>query len=88
MTIKSIKEKYKDYRRSANEKNMFAVCDYGDGNGKVVIVVLSHPCKYVGKYVHQVVRVRDGKELLSEGSMRPCDDLEDAIDVAGEMLDD
>lgn len=85
MTIKSIKEKYKDYRRSANEKNMFAVCDYGDGNGKVVIVVNHNPNKYIGKYVSQVVRVRDGKELIPKGGTRPCDNLEDAIDVASEM---
>lgn len=39
MTIKAIKEKYKDYKLQSNEKNMFTVYDYNDGNGKVVIVV-------------------------------------------------
>lgn len=83
MTIKEIKEKYKDYKRKANEKNMFTTYDYNDGNGKVVIIV--NDCKGFGKTVMQVVRVSDGKELLTEGSCRPCDNLDDAIDVAGEM---
>ena len=39
MTIKAIKEKYKDYKTKGTEKNMFATYDYKDGNGKVVIVV-------------------------------------------------
>lgn len=42
-------------------------------------------CKGFGKTVMQVVRVSDGKELLTEGSCRPCDNLDDAIDVASEM---
>lgn len=83
MTIKAIKEKYKDYKLQSNEKNMFTVYDYNDGNGKVVIVV--NNCKGYGKTVMQIVRVSDGVELLLEGSCRPCDNLDDAIDVAGEM---
>lgn len=83
MTIKEIKEKYKDYKRKPNEKNMFTTYDYNDGNGRVVIIV--NDCKGFGKTVTQVVRVSDGKELLTEGSCRPCDNLDDAIDVAGEM---
>lgn len=43
MTIKEIKEKYKNYKRKPNEKNMFITYDYNDGNGKVVIVV--NDCK-------------------------------------------
>lgn len=84
MTIKSIKEKYKDYQISGNEKNMFTTYDYNDGNGKVVVVV--NNCKGFGKTVMQVVRVSDGKELLKNGRCRPCDNLDDAIDVAGEMI--
>lgn len=84
MTIKMIREKYKNYKRKANEKNMFATYDYNDDNGKVVIVV--NDCKGYGKTVMQVVRVSDGKELLPEGACRPCDNLDDAIDVAGEMI--
>ena len=83
MTIKSIKESYKNYKISGNEKNMFAVYDYQDGNGKMVIVV--NDCKGYGKTVMQVVRVKDGKEMLYKGSCRPCDNLDDAIDVASEM---
>lgn len=84
MTIKGIKENYKNYKLRGNEVNRFATYDYGDGNGKVVIVV--NDCKGYGKTVMQVVRVNDGKELLANGSCRPCDNLDDAIDVAGEML--
>ena len=54
MTIKAIKEKYKDYKLQSNEKNMFTVYDYNDGNGKVVIVV--NNCKGYGK------RIRDHTE--------------------------
>lgn len=39
----------------------------------------------MGKSATQVVRVSDGKELLPEGSRRPCDNLDDAIDVVNEM---
>lgn len=84
MTIKSIKEAYKNYNREGSEVNRFAIYDYNDGNGKLVIVV--NDCKGYGKTVTQVVRVRDGKEMLAKGSCRPCDNLDDAIDVAGEMF--
>lgn len=63
---------------------MFTIYDYNDGNGKVVIVVNYN--KGYGKTVMQIVRVSDGKELLINGGCRPCDSLEDAIDVAGEMF--
>ena len=84
MTIKAIKDAYKTYHLSGAEYNTFAVYDYNDGNGKVVIVV--NNCKGYGKTVMQVVRVSDGKELLKNGSCRPCDNLDDAVDVAGEMF--
>lgn len=86
MKIKEIKEKYKDYKVRAGERNIFSTYDYGDGNGKVVIVVNHNPMKHIGKYVTQVIRVCDGEELLKNGECRPCDNLKDAIDVAGEML--
>lgn len=86
MTIKAIKEKYKDYKIDGRERNMFATYDYQDGNGKVVIVI--NECKGFGKTVMQVVRASDGKELLNEGTCRPCDNLDDAIDVVGEMMED
>lgn len=84
MTIKEIKEKYKDYLRQGREKNSFVVYKWKNDEDKYVIIVNRHPCKYIGSYVTGLVRVRDGKELLS-GSSRPCDNLDDAIDVAGEM---
>ena len=84
MTIKGIKEAYKEYGVRGNEYNSFTTYDYNDGNGKVVIVV--NNCKGYGRTVMQVVRVSDGAELLEKGACRPCDNLDDAIDVAGEML--
>jgi hypothetical protein len=63
---------------------MFAVYDYNDGNGKVVIVV--NHCKCFGKTVMQAIRVTDGKEMILDGCCRPCDNLADAIDVASEMM--
>ena len=85
MTIKAIKEKYKNYNRDTFScKNMFVVYDYNDGNGKIVIVV--NNCRWLGKDVVMAVRVSDGKEMLSQDRCRPCDNLDDAIDVAGEMM--
>ena len=85
MTIKAIKEKYKNYGKdNFGGKNMFAVYDYKDGNGKIVIVV--NNCGWLGKDVVMAVRVSDGKEMLSQDRCRPCDNLDDAIDVAGEMM--
>lgn len=85
MTIKAIKEQYKKYSCEGGEYNSFAVYDYKDGNGKVVIVVKNLRV-YGYKDVVQVVRVSDGKELLEAGRCRPCDNLSDAVDVAGEMF--
>lgn len=89
MTIKEIKEQFKDYRRSSGEKNCFVVYTF-DGIGKCVIIVNRSMTSWsIGEYVTQVIRVSDGKKMLAEGRCRPCDNLyEDAIDVAGEMLVD
>ena len=86
MTIKELKEKYKSYKCDKNEKNSFVIYDYGDGNGKILIIVNRSNNKYIGRYVIQAVRINDGKELIKDGFTRPCDNLNDAIDVAGEML--
>lgn len=86
MTIKAIKEQYRDYKLSAGEKNMFATYDFKGSNGKCVVVVNSH--KGYGNTVMQVIRVSDGAELLEDGACRPCDNLDDAIDVAWEMLEE
>lgn len=87
MTIKAIKEKYKDYHeKTGDHKTMFAVFSAEDGNGKAdKYVVVVTDCKGYGKTVFQVVRVSDGQEMLYKGSCRPCDDLSDAVDVACEM---
>lgn len=84
MTIKTIKEKYKTYGLNGSGHNSFVPYDYGDGNGKVVIVV--NIDRTIGDTVRQVVRVSDGREMLPEDSCRVCDNLTDAIDVAEEMI--
>lgn len=84
MKIKDIKSKYKNYNVKTGEHNSFVVYDYGEDIGKVVIVV--NVSKIIGDYVTAAIRVSDGKNLISSGRCRPCDNLEDAIDVAGEMF--
>lgn len=83
MTIKEIKNKYTGVYDG--RKTMFTTYDYNDGNGKIVIVVTDQ--REMRKTVWQAVRVRDGKELIEDGRCRPCDNLDDAIDVAGEMME-
>lgn len=83
MTIKAIKEQYTG-RYAKGEKTSFTVHNYNDGNGKVVIITTR--CDSYGRTVWQVVRVSDGAELIPNGDCRPCDNLDDAIDVAGEMM--
>lgn len=86
MTIKAIKEQYKNYKTEGREWNSFVTYDYNDGNGKIVIVV--NNCKGYGKTVMQGIRVSDGKEFFKNGECRPCDNLDDAVDVFGEMMCD
>lgn len=84
MKIKDIKSMYSNYKLDRLSKVSFVVYDYKGEIGKVVIVVNRHPNKDIGSYVVQAIRVKDGKELIN--GCRPCDNLEDAIDVAGEMF--
>lgn len=86
MTIKAIKEAYADYRKEYG-KTMYKVYDFGGEYGKCVIICKSGTGRDM-KTVDQVVRVSDGKELLCDHRWRWTDNLEDAVDVAGEMLDD
>ena len=82
MTIKAIKEAYKDYHKTkGDDKTMFSVFSM-EGEKYVVVVT---DCRGYGKTLYQVVRVKDGAEMLYKGSCRPCDNLEDAVDVALEM---
>ena len=85
MTIKAIKEKYKDtHKATGDNKTMFAVFSaFFETDEKFVVIVTD--CDGFGKTVVQVVRVRDGAEMLPLGSCRPCDSLSDAVDVALEM---
>lgn len=85
MTIKAIKKQYKNYHVGSGEHNSFVTADFL-GIGRCVIVVNICKHRYVGDYVMQVVRVKDGCPLLKDDASRPCDNLSDAVDVAGEML--
>lgn len=85
MTIKAIKERYQNYHVGSGEHNSFVTADFL-GIGRCVIVVNICRHRYVGDYVMQVVRVSDGCALLEDGACRPCDNLDDAVNVAGEML--
>lgn len=87
MTIKEIKRIYTDWNKERfNGKRMFTQSYYINEKGekeKTVIVVDND--RYMGKYVIGIVRVKDGKQLLPNGACRPCDNLDDACDVADEM---
>lgn len=86
MTVKAIKEQYKDYDLALNGgKNSFVVTTLTDAKVKAVIIVNVHQ---VGKSVVQLIRVSDGAELFKNGECRPCDSLADAVDVADEMIQD
>lgn len=81
MTIKEIKTKYADYHKTVGDnKTMFTT--FCDEYGEKFVVIVTY-AKYFGRTVWQAVRVSDGKEMLT--GCRPCDNLEDAIDVACEM---
>jgi len=85
MTIKAIKEKYKNYHETTgDDKTMFSIIHALSGEKYVVI---GADCKGYGKSVYQVVRVSDGQEMLSKDRCRPCDNFcEDSNDVACEMM--
>lgn len=83
MKIIDAKRKYKNYKVQTGERNIFTVADYNDENGKILVVMNYNP--YYGRTVVQGVRLRDGKELLADGACRPCDNIQDAVDVLGEM---
>lgn len=63
ITIKQIKEVYKNYKTVGNEKNSFVVTHYV-GYGKCVIVVNSN--KIYGKTITQIIRVEDGNEFTDD----------------------
>ena len=87
MTIKSIKEKYTGKYGDHDERTMFKVHNFTDPEiGKAVVIVTYVP--WYGRTVWQAVRVSDGKELIEKGSCRPCDNMDDAIDVICEMISD
>ena len=85
-SLKALKEKYNGYKAEKGEETKFKTTDLNDGNGKLLLVVNYN--KIAGKTLVQIVRVSDGKELLSVGRCRPVDGLKDAEDVAIEMLNE
>lgn len=86
MKIKDIKEKYRNYKGEHCGFSVFSIGqDKSMPSEKYVVVVEINRDPYIGDYVLQVVRVRDGKEMLPNGASRPCDNLADAVDVACEM---
>ena len=85
MTIKTIKEAWQAKEFSIRGKKQFAVYNFGDPIGKCIILVINNP--YAGRYVDAIIQVKTGEDILN-GHCRPCDNMDDAIDVAGEMIQD
>ena len=84
MLIKDIKVRYRDYLREVyGGGNSFRTVNWPEYGGKIVLVV--NVDRSFGDTLIQAVRVSDGVELLGDRS-RPCDSLDDAEDVAWEML--
>ena len=86
MTIKGIKETWGNMVeiQGCRGKKQFAVYGFG-GFGKCVVVVVNE-CGFFGRTVVAVVQVSSGEDLLKGEHSRPCDNMDDALDVAGEML--
>lgn len=84
MTIKEIKEAYKNYHCTNGATNSFITVNTSD-YGKIVIVIND----FCGdKAVTQIVKVSTGEKLLGDDRFRTCYSRNDAIDVAFEMLDE
>ena len=87
MTIKEIKETWSKIEREDDMrgKKMFTVAHFSEPIGTSVIMVIKHPDPDVGRYVEAVIQVSTGKDILN-GHCRPCDSLDDAHDVASEII--
>lgn len=87
MKIQAIKEEWRGKHEYAGltGKKMFTVWTFNNPVGKCVVMVIND--RDIGKTVVAVIRVETGKDILN-GHSRPCDNMDDAIDVAGEMISD
>ena len=87
MTIKKIKEIWSKEERYCGipGKKMFTVYTFGAPIGKSVIMVVHDPD--MGRYVEAIIPIATGKDILN-GHSRPCDNMDDAVDVACEMIQD
>ena len=86
MTIKEIKAQWSEKAKinGLSGKKQFTVWSF-TGYGKCVVVVVNDP--HMERFVVGVVPVSTGIDVLADHA-RPCDNMDDAIDVAGEILSD
>ncbi len=82
MTIKEIKELYSG---KISGRVMFRTMKFSEPIGKCVLVVSRSYDPYIGRYVEALVQVSSGEDILN-GHSRPCDNMDDAADVVGEMI--
>ena len=85
MTIKEIKEIWSHKKISFSGKKMFTTVKFSEPLGKCVVMVVKNP--YMDRYVEAIIQVSTGNDILN-GHSRPCDNMEDAVDVACEMISD
>lgn len=87
MTINEIKSKWSKVEEYAGlkGKKMFTVRTFDEPIGKCVIMVINN--QYMGRTVAAAIQVKTGEDILN-GHSRPCDNMNDAIDVACELISD
>ena len=87
MTIKAIKEEFAKktrYQGISGGKWQFTVWRMTK-KGKCVLCV-QNLGGYEGRWVVACISTIDGKDLFHNDHSRPCDNMDDAIDVASEIL--
>lgn len=87
MTIKQIKQQLSGMEKiqGLSGKKSFEIRTF-DEFGKCVVCMINDP--YLLKYVVACVQVSTGVDLFYGSHSRPCDNLTDSGDVAGEILSD
>ena len=88
MTIKEIKSEWakKSSYKGGQGKWQFTTWKFTK-NGTCVIAVQNEGGEF-GRTVVACISTLDGKDLLHSDHSRPCDNMDDAVDVVGEMLND